>query len=226
MKRIALFFVFTFSLFLFGCRQKSKEILDGPSVLYEHPEYTCPYTEEENLKNIEKRTEEIFAKDMRLGIIVDYQVDILYAFDGDPEYFLIEIEYSEWYAENAGRSFERYAHCIGYINHTEYFVDLYFYEIDQVPIKDMKEVFRDGKSGYALYASPEEKRYYYEGLHCVERDGEIVVIQDLRCGANMHEHDDDSDCRVGSIIPKEQYGSYLILGREVPHTVYAKETVE
>ena len=197
---------------------------DGPGTGEKHIVYNCPYTEEENIQNIKSRTEEVFAQELNAGLIVDYSVDILYAFDGDPEYFLIELTYKEGYL---GNDQETYAHCIGYIEYTQYYVDLDFYELDapiQSSIVDVKETFRDGKSGYALYASPEEKRYYYEGLHCVERHGEIVVIQDLRCGANTHEHCEDGDCRVGEIISKEEYEHYLMTNWNMPTIRYEKES--
>lgn len=197
---------------------------DGPGTGEKHIVYNCPYTEEENIRNIKTRTEEIFRQELNTGLIVDYTVDILYAFDDDPEYFLIELTYKKGYL---GNDQETYAHCIGYIQYTQYYVDLDFYELDtpiQSSIVDVKETFRQGQSGYTLYASPEEKRYYYNGLHCVRRDGEIVVVQDLRCGANTHEHVENSDCRVGEIIPKEKYEYYLMTNWYMPTIRYEKES--
>lgn len=204
-----------------GCRT-GKEPSDTSDFLYKHPEFNCPYTEEENIRNIKTRTEEIFRQELNTGLIVDYTVDILYAFDDDPEYFLIELTYKEGYLGNAQKT---YAHCIGYIQNKEYYVGLTCYEFDYAPIQSMSEVFRDGKSGYALYASPEEKRYYYNGLQAVKRSGEIVGVEDFWCNESTHEHNNDSYCRVGKIIPKEKYTSYLILGREQPSIMYAKESV-
>ena len=63
---------------------------------YTHPKFKTKYTEEEHVQRITARTEEIFAEEIESGEILNYEVEIVYAFyDNDPEYFLVELEYAE-----------------------------------------------------------------------------------------------------------------------------------
>lgn len=152
---------------------------------YAHPDFSTEYTIEEHVQRIKDRTEEIFQVDMQSGEIVDYSVEIVYAFyDEDPEYFLVEIEYAnEWrgvyhtnyprYDDDTPTEIEyttRYKHLIGFIENDTYKTGLNGY------FGQDKAAFKDGKSCYNLLGFSNNKKYYGASIFAVESNGEILRI--------------------------------------------------
>ena len=67
-----------------------------PGQTYKHPDFVTAYTQEEHIQRISERTQTRFSKEIESGEIVNYTVEIVYAFyDNDPEYFLVNLEYAE-----------------------------------------------------------------------------------------------------------------------------------
>lgn len=135
---------------------------------YEHPDFETEYTLEEHMSRIATRTEEKFAEEIVNGEIVNYEVEIVYAFyDHDPEYFLVELEYAkefEWNYPKADGGFAtcltKYKHLIGYIIEDRYCVGLQDY--------DEGDGFIGGRSSYELCGFSNSKKYYERLTHGVE----------------------------------------------------------
>lgn len=169
-------------LSLTGCdfilQNSSSEIRFGG---YTHPDFVTQYTVEEHEQRIAERTEERFAWEIAKGVIVDYKVEIIYAFyDDDPEYFMVELEYAEerkdsytcedytnstFYGKDIVYT-TKYRHIIGYISNDNYMTGLYEYLDD----------FRDGRSSYAKAGYEYAKKYYGGGVHAVEKDGQKITV--------------------------------------------------
>ncbi len=152
---------------------------------YVHPDFSTEYTIDEHVQKIKEKTEEIFQGDIQSGAIVDYSVEIVYAFcDRDPEYFLVEIEYAnEWngvyrtnyprYDDDTPTEIEyttRYKHLIGFIENDTYKTGLNGY------FGKNEAAFKDGKSCYALLGYSNNKKYYGASVFGVESNGEILRI--------------------------------------------------
>lgn len=152
---------------------------------YVHPDFSTEYTTEEHVQRIEKLTEEIFQGDIQSGAIVDYSVEIVYAFyDEDPEYFLVEIEYAkEWngtyhtnyprYDDDTPTEIEyttRYKHLIGFIENDMYKTGLHGY------FGKDEAAFKDGISCYKFLGYSNNKKYYGASIFAVESNGEILRI--------------------------------------------------
>lgn len=152
---------------------------------YVHPNFSTEYTIDEHVQRIKDRTEGIFQDEIQSGAIVDYSVEIVYAFyDEDPEYFLVEIEYAnEWdgvyhtnyprYDDDTPMDVEyttRYKHLIGFIENDTYKTGLHGY------FGKDKAAFKDGKSCYDLLGYAGNKKYYGASMFAVESNGGIVRI--------------------------------------------------
>ncbi len=176
---------FLLSLLLTGCSGCQQR--DG-DYDYVHPDFITEYTIEEHIERITTRTEEIFEEEIKNGDIVDYTVEIVYAFyDNDPEYFLVELEYAkEWGGKydnpNDSPNVEndeyityqtKYKHFIGYIVN-----DRYWYGLRDYWGSDIKTSFKDGRSVYAFNGYEKERKYYGMCKQAVEVQGEMLFLYD------------------------------------------------
>lgn len=208
----------SFSLLLSGCACSNPYIKD----VYIHPKFKTDYTIEEHIKRISAKTERNFAEELANSELVSYNVEIVYAYDGDPEYFLIELEYAEeWesiYMESGVTPISystKYRHLIGYIRSDKYF-----------RIGD----FREGRSSYRYYGYTDNKKYYNgDGIEAVEKEGQIIKLFDrVRCcswygdgiSPEFHIHkDEENPCCIGEVIPEKYYQgmseSRLVLNGEL-----------
>ncbi len=194
-----------------------------------HPDFKTAYSQEEHIRRIEERTEAIFAEEIADETLVSYEVEILHSFyDDDPEYFLVEVEYAEecivgaydnpnysQTTENQEQPFIRYTtkyqHLIGFIISDEYYITK----------KNAREVFMNGRSGYALCEYPDNKKYCGGGTwkQGVEVDGQIVLTATTDCirlhngsSYEFHRHYKDEKCPVGEVIPTTQYKALMNFG--------------
>ncbi len=142
-----------------------------------------------HIKKLELRTEERFADKIASGEIVDYSVDVIYSFDGEPDMFVVEIEYAtdkEYYYGIDGAvdlyDFEasgleesvsystKYEHIVGYIEDGRYVLNLVPYG----------EHFMQGRSIYSM-SEIEGKKYYGSGVFAVEKEGILYHLIDYKC---------------------------------------------
>lgn len=154
---------------------------------YTHPEYQSEYTEEEHIERISARTREKYAEEIEKGIIIDFKVEILYAFyDNDPEYFLIEYRFEDTIREYKGESSEvkltekHYGHLIGMIESDTYRVGSFPCCIDENDgygsrTGDHDEIFV-GQNCYTRCGFENAKKYYGGNVFAVEIDGQMVQI--------------------------------------------------
>lgn len=172
-------------LSLTGCDliQKNNSVSSSSEIRfggYTHPDFVTQYTVEEHEQRIAERTEKRFAREIANGVIVDYKVEILYAFyDDDPEYFMVELEYRrEWedsyecddYTNSTfyGKDIvytTKYRHIIGYISNDNYMTGLLRYD-----------EFEYGRSSYTKAGYEYAKKYYGGGVHAVEKDGQKITV--------------------------------------------------
>lgn len=186
---------------------------------YEHPEYQSEYTEEEHIERISARTREKYAEEIEEGIIIDFKVEILYAFyDNDPEYFLVELEYSlplhgaytNHYTTSDGekgdtRYTTKYKHIIGYIENDSYMTGIIYYAD-----------FMYGRSAYTVFGYNDSKKYYGGTVQAVEKDGKIVQIFDTQCLSvgviEFHSQkpaEGMCKCPMNEVVPESKY-KYLM----------------
>lgn len=148
-----------------------------------HREYVSNLTEEQHLQNLIKITEEIFAEEIANEEIVNYKVELVYAFyDNDPEYFLVELEFAnEFYGNmdvchNCDASMQKsqyvskYRHLIGYHNN-----DKYYYGLDEYEGSG-RVAFQPGQSPYTYLGFINEKKYYGNNVFGVEKNGEVLCV--------------------------------------------------
>lgn len=148
-----------------------------------HEEYVSNLTEEQHLQNLVKITEEIFAEEIEEGEIVNYKVELVYAFyDNDPEYFLIELEFAEEFIGSTDGCYQcevtkrkhhyvsKYRHLIGYHNN-----DKYRYGVGNY-CSGNRWAFRPGQSPYTYLGYANEKKYYGAEMFGVEKDGKILCV--------------------------------------------------
>ncbi|MBQ3505596.1 MAG: hypothetical protein IJA89_02365 [Clostridia bacterium] len=200
----ALFVFFMFN----SCRRNEVVINDNPY----HPKFSTEYSEDEHIDRIKARTAEIFAEEIENGQLVRYDADILYAFDDDPECFLVELEFAEeWKSWQSGVGYQtKYKHCIGYIKNDEYVIGC-FYRYDgpisnAEGIEKIKTAFMDGRSAYSLWATPDEKRYFAPNgyMQCVKRNGVFVTLVHEDClyenrTVEFHVHKNGGSCKRGEV---------------------------
>ena len=222
------------SLFFVSCQNT----IGGYSSIYEHPVYSSSYRK--HVARITKRTEEVFAEEIASGEIVKYNVDIVYAFDEDPEYFLVELEYAEeWENDCDGQIYTtKYRHTIGYIKDDEYYlgaVAMYGTGKRYDEKSLTQQAFMDGQSAYTLYAHHGERKYCgttaSECCQAVKRDGKMIMIVSAWCANyctrfdgtktcfEFHRHvtDDTYVCERGEVPESYWKGNviqYYMLGGE------------
>lgn len=178
MKKICIIIVAIICCLFVGCTQK----LGGN---YIHPDFSTDYSIEEHVERIKERTKQVFQDDIQSGAIIDYSVEIVYAYyDEDPEYFLVEIEYAnDWngeYHTNYPRYDDetltkieyttKYKHLIGFIENDMYKTGLRGY------FGQDKAAFKDGKSCYELLGYANDKKYYGAGVFAVRKNDEMMRI--------------------------------------------------
>ncbi len=140
------------TVFLAGCYESN-----WADSNYVHPKFKTEYTVEEHLERLKDLTEKRFEDSLKNRRIVNYDVEILYAFyDEDPEYFLVELEYAEeWETTYKGlpKSVIKYTtnrkHLIGFIYKDNYYMGL-----------DGYSDFQDGISAYTYLGYCEDRKYY------------------------------------------------------------------
>ena len=111
-------------------------------------EFVTEYTVEEHIQRITERTMEKYAGYLDSGIIVDFTVDIMYAFyDNDPEYFIVEFERDKPYPNLQPEEGAKYEHIVGYIQDDKYYIIEYIV----------------GRSIYTLLGYSEAKKYFSHG---------------------------------------------------------------
>lgn len=203
-KFLNVFLLLSFCLCTSGCRKLGPGSSERPD-LYEYVEFVTAYTEEEHIVRIAELTEEIFAEEIQNGDVLDYHVEILYAFDGDPEFFLVELEYvgkeyqGYYCMDSCVEKEKRYRHYVGAICDDTYVTLLGWHT----------------RSGYTVKALEDDKKYYsgFYGYQCVERNGEMLIIATDQCFESdgcidCHVH--EGTCMIGVTIPEEEYEKHLI----------------
>ena len=182
-------------------------------------EFRPQYTQEEHIQRIAERTQEIFAKEIDKGLLLHYNVEIVYPFsEGDRQYFLVELEYGyEWTGkfENVSATADndekyityrtRYKHFIGVIIDDEYYMAVWNYDGD-----DPKSCFMDGRSAYAVAGYSDRKKYCGGAYQGVEVDGEFIMVADRDCliasGETYEFHVHGATCGdtypVGEVMPE------------------------
>lgn len=150
----------------------------------EVPKFQTQYTEQEHLDKIKTLTEERFRKEVWKESFVpiyefyDCAVYMIYSFNDNPEYFLVELRYKEKVEENESARFQ-YKHLFGFIMNDEY------YQYGAVHFE---------RSQFAANNLLDNKKYYginnSNGNVCLgyEKDGVIY--------GNEREWDDDNDLSI------------------------------
>ncbi len=161
-KMTSLLLVLATCCFSAGCQNAPPTTENNPP----SPTVTA-YTEEEQVGEIVKRTEQRFYEEL-LYDIKTYDVELLYDFDGKPTYFLVEFEYvaKRDYVTARGDTVQtQYAHIIGYMYKNEFYSGIRAYYEPMA-----------GKSAYTLCGCGDVKKYYEYGFHAIEEDGKIAQI--------------------------------------------------
>lgn len=187
------------------------------------PEFQTKYTEEEHIQRIKERTKLRYKKWIVSGLLVDFSVYIVNAvYDDDPEFFLVELEFSDYYGETVTREYvneqgtldyeeleiySKNAHFLGSIINDEYY---------SIPAYGS---FRYGKSSYALRGYLNEKKYYGNSCEFVKIDGKMTQIGHIysinveglknywRIGQEFG-NVDNHQCDNGRIIDENDYKDF------------------
>lgn len=177
---------------------------------YTHPEYQSKYTEEEHIERISARTREKYAEEIEEGIIIDFKVEILYAFyDNDPEYFLIEYRFADTILEYKGEGSEvkltkkHYGHTIGMIKNDAYCVGSFHCCIDENDGIGSQTGYDDeifvGQNCYTRCGFENAKKYYGGDVFAVEIDGQMVQIY-----KHDYWHKDEEKCWERRVISESE----------------------
>ena len=143
---------------------------------YKHPDFVTQYTQEEHIQRISERTQTRFSKEIESGEIVNYTVEIVYAFyDNDPEYFLVNLEYAEEFEKYSyGGELEyktKYKHFLGFIENDEYYTGLYCYGGE-----NGDAMFIGGRNPYEVTGYGDAKKYYGANRFAVETENGLLKI--------------------------------------------------
>ncbi len=178
---VFVFILFSFSIFACSCYFPPRK------GWYEHPDFETKYTIEEHIQRITARTEEILAEEIDNGQIKEIFVDIVYAFyDDDPEYFLVEIEFTEeknYTVSKPYRPETQTTFCSAYVNLVGFIhYDIYEYGMVSSPYMqrwgDHFGVYMPGKSPYTICGYRNEKKYYGRGSFAVQTEEGLLRIYD------------------------------------------------
>ncbi len=172
---------------------------------YVHPDYDYTYSEEYHRQKISEQTQEIFEEELSSGKIVNFEVETVYAInDGDPEFFLVTLEYEQ---EIEGKNYTtgieyktKYQHIIGF-HHGKgsYYAGLPTYRS-----------FENGESAWQYLGYQNSKKYYDIGNYAVLEGDEILRIYrgDYPIGTG-NEYSENYD-KV--IIPTAEQKNYKLEG--------------
>ena len=201
---------------LSGC-----DINDGPNMeSFLLPEWETQYTVEEHEQRIRQKTQEIFEEQIANGEIVNYQVEILYAFyDNAPEFFLVQLEYSyerpvKGKDENGNDTWHdtKYSHLIGCTVSDKYYLLNAYYAVGY----DAETWFMPGRNMYEVCGYQNEKKYFgtYD-VQAVEVDGRMIELVGKDCYQNgdctaleFHAHGNGTTCSCGNEIPQSSFQFY------------------
>ncbi len=132
----------------------------------EHPKKSTNYTESEQIERVAKRTEERFQEEITTGEIVNYYVEILYSFDNESEYFLVQLEFAQSHNLNEDSWYQNYAYIIGFFCEDNLFIGL----------NDYKHFNRGVNPYWFTHHSLHKKYYGANGTHAVKEDGQIIGL--------------------------------------------------
>ena len=141
------------------------------------PKFTTQYTEQEHVQRIEQYFREYLRKGhvINRGEIKDIYVEILYSYHThDPEYALIEIEYTQPFSRSFDKDGEKsyttkYRHTYVRITNDNYYVACSEYS-------NSFETCKDGQSVYTVLGYKNNKKYFGDLWRSVEIDGQITDI--------------------------------------------------
>lgn len=129
----------------------------------EHLAFASQYTEAGHLARIRNETETVLSEQIDAGRCSVLTVDTVYAFDGSPEYFLVEIAIAGKTSDT-----DEIRHVIGYIRNDEYYVGLYGYGD-----------FRNGPSIYRREGVLQLQKFYGVKIQAARISGDIVSLGKL-----------------------------------------------
>ena len=121
-------------------------------------------TAEDHIAKIIERTEEKYAEQIADGRIKSYTVEILWSFDENPEYFLIDFDgysyvHNDWPNETI---LVENAYIVGYIENDKYYMYYYYPKFEKSPFKKQN--------------LENEKKYYGYTVMAVKKDKELLCI--------------------------------------------------
>ena len=172
-------FIVLFLFPIFACKGEGKTVDNTPDPLLEGLafEFETAYTEEQHVQRIMQRTEERFANEIATDKIKDIHVEIVYSYyTEDPEYFLVEIEYNDFftgslenpYYSDGDSLYLSYTtnrkHLIGRINKDEYLIYPWY------------STFIDGPSVYSARGYADNRKYIFIYTYSVKSNGEVYDI--------------------------------------------------
>lgn len=180
-----------------------------PSQTYKHPDFVTAYTEEEHIQRITERTQIRFSEKIESGAIVNYTVEIVYAFyDNDPEYFLVNLEYAEeiqrFYPTGNLKYQTKHQHFLGYIENDEYYTGASSYGG-----QDGDSMFIDGRSAYELAGYATAKKYYGSDVFAVETKDGLLQIFEIGSTARVEFDTVDETRWEQRIIPESEYENLM-----------------
>jgi len=124
------------------------------------PPFKTEFTAEEHVANLIERTGEHYADWIAEEKITSFSVEIMWSFDENPEYFLVELEFkSDFYFW--GTTVER-AYLTGYIENDLYYKHSNTLVTDETPFK---------KQGYES-----EKKYFGGGVWAIKEGEKFFCI--------------------------------------------------
>lgn len=176
----------------------------NPWKYYKHPDFVTEYTEEEHIQRISERTQIRFSEKIESGAIVNYTVEIVYAFyDDDPEYFLVNLEYKyPWRSLDVSGNLiyeTKYQHFLGYIENDEYYAGLTGYTGEYGD-----SMFIDGRNAYEVIGYGTAKKYYGSDVFAVVTKDGLLQIFDMDNRSSV-EFDAFETQWTQRIIPETEY---------------------
>ena len=194
------------SCLLFACDLDSGT--RHPSQTYKHPDFITQYTQEEHIQRISERTQTRFSNEIESGEIVNYTVEIVYAFyDNDPEYFLVNLEYAEEFEKYSyGGELEyktKYKHFLGFIED-----DIYYTGINGYGGKNGDAMFIDGRNPYEVAGYANAKKYYGNFVFAVQLDNDFLQVFNMEISEKV-EFFSKEEQWTQRIIPEMEYETLM-----------------
>lgn len=173
-KIIAILFSVCALLFTFSCAEVPNEIVkDGDwSEQRMSYEWISDYTEQEHIARISTLTEEIFAEPLELGLLISYEVEILYDFYGAPRFFMIDFEYGVDVGDEVEIAGEKHiyttrqGHFVGEIEADKYYC----------PIQSGG--YKDGPNPYEYLGYGDAKKYFLSDRFAIDTSDGLLQIYD------------------------------------------------